>query len=138
MHLWLYTKFLRDDAKVSVVPIAAWCSSFPFEQAMPVPPAGATQTADHIDAVEDTPLLHDARDPAETDADLTSSNRMGRQQQPSAFEIVASNSFTGPTGWAAQIGLVVATVVLWRVLWVHPAGESSRGRLRGPSGADGI
>ena len=41
MHLWLYTKFLRDDAKVSVVPIAAWCSSFPFEQAMPVPPAGA-------------------------------------------------------------------------------------------------
>lgn len=90
---------------------------------MPVPPAGVTRTADHIDAVEDTPLLHDARDPAETDADPTSSNRMGQH------EVIASNSFTGPTGWAAQIGLVVATVVLWRVLWVHPAGESSRGRF---------
>ncbi|KWU41213.1 hypothetical protein RHOSPDRAFT_37241 [Rhodotorula sp. JG-1b] len=84
---------------------------------MPVPPAGATQTANHIDAVEDTPLLHDSRDPAETDTD-----RMVQPPKPSAVEVIASNSFTGPTGWAAQIGLVVATVVLWRVLWVHPAG----------------
>lgn len=92
---------------------------------MPVPPAGATQTADHIDAVEDTPLLHDSRDPAETDTD-----RMVQPSKPSAVEVIAGKSFTGPTGWAAQVGLVVATVVLWRVLWVHPAGESSsRGRF---------
>ncbi|KAG0663066.1 hypothetical protein C6P46_002909 [Rhodotorula mucilaginosa] len=84
---------------------------------MPVPPAGATQTANHIDAVEDTPLLHDSRDPAETDTD-----RMVQPPNPSAVEVIAGNSFTGPTGWAAQVGLVVATVVLWRVLWVHPAG----------------
>ena len=100
--------------------IAAVVLLFPSKQAMPVPPAGATQTANHIDAVEDTPLLHDSRDPAETDTD-----RMVQPPKPSAVEVIASNSFTGPTGWAAQIGLVVATVVLWRVLWVHPAGESS-------------
>ncbi|POY73472.1 hypothetical protein BMF94_3409 [Rhodotorula taiwanensis] len=87
---------------------------------MPVPPAGATQTADHIDAVEDTPLLHDSRDPAETDDAMRSNQQSGAA--PSALELLGRNSCTGVTGWAAQIGLVLATVVLWRVLWVHPAG----------------
>ncbi|GAA5991571.1 hypothetical protein JCM10908_005769 [Rhodotorula pacifica] len=86
---------------------------------MTAPPAGVTQTADHVDAVEGTPLLYDSRDPAELAANSTSSTSM---TSPSAVELIARNSFTGVTGWAAQIGLVVATVVLWRVLWVHPAG----------------
>lgn len=128
MQLWL---FCNRAASFSSLRSPRWCSSFPHSlKAMPVPPAGASQTADHIDAAEDTPLLHDSRDPAETDENPTSSNRMGQQQPPSAVDVIASNSFTGPTGWAAQVGLVVATVVLWRVLWVHPAGESSRGRLK--------
>lgn len=88
---------------------------------MPVPPVGATQTADHIDAVEDTPLLHDSRDPAETDDAMRSNQQSGAA--PSSLELLGRNSCTGVTGWAAQIGLVLATVVLWRVLWVRPAGE---------------
>lgn len=93
---------------------------------MPVPPAGATQTADHLDAVEDTPLLHDSRDPAEAESDMRSSlpSGGGAAPSPSAVELIGRNSCTGVSSWAAQLGLVVATVVLWRVLWVHPAGTS--------------
>ncbi|GAA5860350.1 hypothetical protein JCM3774_000388 [Rhodotorula dairenensis] len=87
------------------------------------PPAtAAAQTADRDDAVEDTPLLHDTRDPLDGDETWTPSDSLSRRMGPSALDVLARNSFTGVTGWAAQIGLVVATVVLWRVLWVHPAG----------------
>lgn len=86
---------------------------------MSVPPAAAAHTADQVDAVEDTPLLHESRASPESDESWTPNDR---RMGPSAFEVLARNSFTGATGWAAQIGLVVATVVLWRVLWAHPAG----------------
>ncbi|GAA5971261.1 hypothetical protein JCM11641_008286 [Rhodosporidiobolus odoratus] len=41
---------------------------------------------------------------------------------PSSLSLIASHSFQGSSALVAQIGITVATVVLWRVLWTHPAG----------------
>ncbi|GJN87722.1 hypothetical protein Rhopal_000677-T1 [Rhodotorula paludigena] len=45
----------------------------------------------------------------------------GASTPPSALQIVA-RAAAGGAGLCAQLGLVVASVVLWRVLWLHPAG----------------
>ncbi|GAA5830486.1 hypothetical protein JCM11251_002487 [Rhodosporidiobolus azoricus] len=40
----------------------------------------------------------------------------------SAVNLISRHSFSGVAALLAQVGVVVATVVLWRVLWLHPAG----------------
>ncbi|GAA5927903.1 hypothetical protein JCM10213_000922 [Rhodosporidiobolus nylandii] len=47
--------------------------------------------------------------------------RPNAHPSPSTLSLLASHSFAG-TALFAQLGLVVATAVLWRALWVHPAG----------------
>ncbi|KAJ8296677.1 hypothetical protein OF846_001022 [Rhodotorula toruloides] len=41
---------------------------------------------------------------------------------PSALEVVGRNSASGLGAVATQLGLVVSTAALWRVLYTHPAG----------------
>ncbi|GAA5900429.1 hypothetical protein JCM6882_001244 [Rhodosporidiobolus microsporus] len=40
----------------------------------------------------------------------------------SALKLISRASFGGAAGVLAQVGVVVATAALWRLLWTHPAG----------------
>ncbi|BGP37056.1 hypothetical protein JCM10449v2_000960 [Rhodotorula kratochvilovae] len=47
---------------------------------------------------------------------------VGTGQSPAHTDDLEPSSFGGRAALVAQVGLVVSTAVLWRVLWSHPAG----------------
>ncbi|GAA6048040.1 hypothetical protein JCM3770_000161 [Rhodotorula araucariae] len=76
--------------------------------------AGTGQSPASADDLESTPLL---RSDVNDDPAVPPSGGA-----PSSITLVAASSFAGGAALLAQVGLLVATVVLWRVLWLHPAG----------------
>ncbi|BGP29174.1 hypothetical protein JCM10296v2_000912 [Rhodotorula toruloides] len=79
--------------------------------APPAAPAHPTSLEEHA------PLLnsHNSEEEGIVRSDTLS-------QAPSALEVVGRNSASGLGAVVVQLGLVVSTAVLWRVLYTHPAG----------------
>ncbi|GAA5856461.1 hypothetical protein JCM8547_008754 [Rhodosporidiobolus lusitaniae] len=69
----------------------------------------------HANAQESTPLL------AHNDAEMGNATPAFRSSSSSTSAIIG-RAFRDPGATLAQVGLVVNTGVLWRVLWTHPAG----------------
>ncbi|GAA6005499.1 hypothetical protein JCM10207_003003 [Rhodosporidiobolus poonsookiae] len=51
-----------------------------------------------------------------------SSSPSASMRSPNAVSLLLRRSFSDTAAVAAQVGLVVSTAVLWRILWTHPAG----------------
>lgn len=76
----------------------------------------------HPSALEERAPLLDSHAPSDEEMARTQSS----STTPSTLELVGRNS--AGSGWAivTQLGLVMSTVALWRVLHTHPAGATPR------------
>ncbi|CEQ40277.1 SPOSA6832_01895 [Sporobolomyces salmonicolor] len=63
---------------------------------------------------ETAPLISDDSDPFPASAMVN--------ERPSSLTYLSRASFGGAAALVAQLGVGLAVVVLWRVLWMHPAG----------------